>query len=325
MDGIPQAISIIEAKIKSLDPSNRALQFYKNNFDKRDKMGCEIYNKLIDFLLLPLGIIQTSPGGIENLLKSKMEIIHIFVFFDLLQKNPEKLVLLDSPYVADFIKNYKKELLWKYYLIHKKDSLIYKEIKERFSFSQRDDTSSSEVELNEKIQMLQIALHYARNSNASIDEIDKICKSIDSINESKKKYFSNIQKVTSEKKQKMRELFDEIDQDRNGRLDYKELLDYYDNNEEYVDKIFRILKIPDNIKELTFEDIMFGEDLLQYSSIFESLLDQDDSLDKSKLDLFYRKIGKNPKENLDTYIREHDQNKDGKLTFYEATVFLGEN
>lgn len=325
MDGIPQAISIIEAKIKSLDPSNRALQYYKNNFDERDKLGCEIYNKLIDFLLLPLGIIQTSPGGIENLLNSKMEIIHIFVFFDLLQMNPEKLVLLDSPYVADFIKNYKKELLWKYYLIHKKDSLIYKEIKERFSFSQRDNTSSSEVELNEKIQMLQIALHYARNSNASIDEIDKICKSIDKINESKKKYFSNIQKVTSEKKQKMRELFDEIDQDRNGRLNTKELLDYYDNDEEYVNKIFRILKIPEDIKELTFEDIIFGEDLLQYSSIFESLLDQDDSLDKSKLEVFYRKIGKNPKENLDAYIEKHDQNNDKKLTFYEATVFLGEN
>lgn len=327
LGGISESIQIIEAKVKSIDPSNRAIQSYKLDLNTPDdKM---IKDEIFDFLRIPLSVIESLPDGLDYLMKSELEIIHIYVFDQLYQTDPNLLVSLNSKYLYDFLKKKRRDYLWKYLLIQKDYKKAYKEIIDRFSSKKKDkidDDNDNEDEIieNERIQMLQMALRFARNSNESMDEIDEISKAINGINISKKKQTVIRTSVSNKEEQYYREMFAKIDTDGNGVLDRSELLTVLHNDDIYLNQIFGIFK--DKKKDsLTFEEFMEARAYLEYRTYFDELQDEnddDDALGEEKLKLFYQKCHADLKISLADYIKKNDTDNDGKLTFSQAISIL---
>lgn len=323
LGGISESIQIIEAKVKNIDPSNRAIQSYKLDLNTPDDKV--IKDEIFDYLTTPLSIIESLPDGLDYLMQSELEIIHIYVFNQLYQSDPNLLITLNSKYLLDFLIKKRRDYLWKYLLIQKDNKKAYKEIIDRFSSKKKDkiiDENDNEDKIieNERIQMLQMALRFARNSNASMDEIDEISKAINSINISKKKQTVIGANVDDEKERYYREMFKKIDTDGNGVLDRNELLVVLKGDEIYLNQIFSIFK--DKKKDsLNYEEFKEARVYLDYRNYFDELQDandEDDVLGEKQLEMFYQKCKVNLKMPLSEYIKNNDTDNDGKLTFSQA-------
>lgn len=326
------SILIIEAKLKSLDPSNRAVQFYRmklegdptTTFDGENE---KVFYEVSDFLYLPIRIILNEPKGIDHLMESSFQIIHVYVFDYYYHNEPEKLLTLNSPYIIEFLTKYMPDFLWKYYLIRQDKKKMYKEIIKRFSIKgesiDEDDISYTELELNEAAQMLQVALHYARNCNVPVDEINEIIKAIDKVNSRKGRSLRKIKILGEKDLEKIKQKFIEIDTDKNGVLDAQELNNVF-HDLAYVKKIFRTFGLNPQKDSISFENYCTFVETEKLEKAFNDIAEDDKALGKEKLKIYYEKIGASENDlemSLDDYIATYDSNHDGKLTFQEATEF----
>ncbi|OHT16121.1 hypothetical protein TRFO_13447 [Tritrichomonas foetus] len=169
LNAIDSAISILEAKFVHIDPSNRALAFFKDGYDtQKDPIGQQFFDQVYSLMNEPLDQIISEKNGLESLMKSKYELIHIFTF-GLLMEQPETLIRLNSPYLKEYIKDYKIEYYWKYLLVHNDMKAAYKELI-------RLAKETGEKRAKDRLEWLNMALSYAQKCNASYTEIDEIQK-----------------------------------------------------------------------------------------------------------------------------------------------------
>lgn len=129
--------------------------------------------------------------------------------------------------------------------------------------------------------------------------------------------------------EKLRETFNSIDEDGNGELDREEFLKFCHNQNE-VDLVF-LLSDTDRSNTISFDEYLaFNKSMVEasqdasiyYKKIFDALDEQHaGSLDESKLKEFYRLADIYPNTSFHDFIQSKDSDKDGRLTFEEATNF----